>query len=257
MPSDALTTSISDIPVVSQAPNLPTTRRTAPILGESAVKTSASSCTSSRQDAIYLSFEMFLQKVMNIPDDGQSDEACVNILEADAELREKLDAYFAQCDVHKQKEQTLSAVFKRATDVHRRTVVKAVMTLPDGGLGAYAVLDKDGQDPRDETNMNHPFKQAIRSEARPVASKLSNGARQRPSNSQAESPTYKKLKLQAPSNAANCAHHYVQPHSTQVTYGDDAPDRLKLSYQRADYALQFMRNGGLRNHSFGNLICDD
>ncbi len=106
--------------------------------------------------------------------------------------------------------------------------------------------------------MNHPFKEAIRTcEANPIASKLSNGPRQRPSNSQAESPTYKKLKLQAPSNAANCAHHYVQPHSTQVTYGDDAADRLKSCYQRADYALQFMSNGGLRNHSFGNLIRDD
>ncbi len=170
MPSDALTTSISDIPVVSQAPNLPTTRRDAPILAdsESAVITSASSCTSGLEDAyarhnispyiledfntsrIYLSFEMFLQRVMNIPDDWLSDEACVNILEEDAELREKLDAYFAQCDVHKQKEQTLSAVFMRATDVlakldgiahdgsvcvHRWTVVKAVMTLLDGGLG--------------------------------------------------------------------------------------------------------------------------
>ncbi len=55
-------------------------------------------------------------------------------------------------DVNKKKEQTLSAVFKRATDVfakldgiaqdgrvyvYQGTDLDAVMTLLDGGLGAY------------------------------------------------------------------------------------------------------------------------
>ncbi len=110
---------------------------------------------------------MFLKKAI-IPDDWQSDEARADILEADAELREKLDAYFAESDVHKQQEQTLSAVFRRAADVlvkldgiahdgtvyvYRRTDVKAVMTLLDGGLGAYAVLDKGANSLRDIDGM--------------------------------------------------------------------------------------------------------
>ncbi|KAF8914748.1 hypothetical protein CPB85DRAFT_1433490 [Mucidula mucida] len=342
MPSDASPTPASDDPVGSQAPteltNLPDTpvnARTAPRLAE-LLSTPAAKGTS-QQDAytrdhispyiledfntsrVYLSFEMFLHKVMNLPDDWQSDAhfmRCLDALEADTELRGKMDAYFVQCDVKNHKEQTLyvpaSAVFNRATDVlakldgipqddtvyvyrqdKRRihgsldradicpdlcttiyrlwrtsknnnhldeveergppnpvgygqliewTDCKAVRRLIDGGVGAYAVLDKDRQDPRDKMNMQHALREAIRSDALTVASRLSDGARKRPSNSQAESSAKKKLKSQ-PSNAASSAHEFAE--------------RLETSYQCADYALQFMNDGGLRNHSFGNLICDD
>ncbi|KAF9022353.1 hypothetical protein BDZ89DRAFT_206851 [Hymenopellis radicata] len=136
--------------------------------------------------------------------------------------------------------------------------LKAVPALLDGGVGAHAVLDKDGKDPRDEKNMNQARREAVKSDGRSLTSRFSNATgKKRRSTSHAESSTSKKLKSQPPSNAAKSAHQYSQPHSQQITYADDAADRLKTSYQCADYALQFMSDGGLRNHSFGNLICDD
>ncbi|KAF8900375.1 hypothetical protein CPB85DRAFT_1565245 [Mucidula mucida] len=234
--------------------------------------------------SVYLPFDLFLQKVLNLPEDWKSNAEYTTLLgalEVGIAYGHKLEGYLAALNLPEAEETIYAADLLRAMDVKRVVRTRATEKsnsshdltsvlydlwvqskrvnvvgpeahfsweqLMGRGIDAPIVLNAKGMDPRDLALL----KKILRSVQ--SASVTSTGATKRGSDS--SKPAAKRQKSD-PSKTPSRP-DIESSDQKELTFDNETIERKKVAYQCANYGLHILSAGGFKDYSLGALICED